>query len=99
MSSEFVPLTNWPDRQPWRIRRGTPMLLDPDTNQPLAITEATTEQLDRLWAALYSWEKRHAGTLIADHARDLRRQLIEAEDTARRHLRLADPIPPQEIAA
>lgn len=99
MHSEFVPLQNWPTRQPWRIIRGTTILLDPDTHKPLDPPDATATQLDRIWTALYTWERRHAGTLIADRANELRKTMVEAEDTARRYLRLADPVPPNQAIA
>jgi hypothetical protein len=99
MGSEFVPDRNWPGKQPWRILGRRIVLLDPDTRRPLKPCDATTLQLDRMWGALHAWEHQHAGTLIGDQARKLRRELIETEDTARRCLRLAEPAPPEGAIA
>lgn len=84
---------SWPGRQPWSMVRGRPRFRDPDRGGALSVADATCEQLDRLWSALYRWETMHAGTLIADRARQLREEYVEAEDTARRAERLADPDP------
>jgi hypothetical protein len=82
--SRWTPKENWPGRQPWHIRQRTHVLLDPRTWRPIRPENASSEDLDYLWAALHAWEQQHLGTLIADVARRLR---LQVENEGRDRLR------------
>ena len=71
----FQPDHDWPYTRPWRTLGGVTVLLDPDTGRRIDVRDTETAVLDRCWAALDQWAKRHHDTVEADVATRLQQDI------------------------